>query len=131
MNKFSQIFVAAVCACLTLAPLAVHAAPARPGLHWGPDQKLGAGHARAWVAVDMDGRASSMGVSLDDNAAAQLRNDAGRELVLPLPTTAGVRSPGFRADSKLAFRVRYDVRTHTQITLLEGLPSAPALLAAR
>lgn len=115
---------------LAVSSLAAHAA-ARPGLHWGAPQPMGAGSARAWVAVDMDGSPTSMGVSIDEKAMASTRDHRDRDTVLPLPVTAGVRAPGFGPDSKLAFRVRWDAATHSHIVVLEGLQAMPPLNAAR
>lgn len=114
---------------LLMAALA-HAA-ARPGLHWGPVQPLGAGAARAWVAVDMDGEPTSMGVQIDPEAFESARIGHNSDAVLPLPVTAGVRSAGSRRGSQPAFRVRFDEKSRSYVVVLEGLKAVPQLSAAR
>jgi len=130
MPRSPIVVVSLVMLSLALTSLPSHAG-ARPGLHWGPPQQVGAGHARAWVAVDVDGEPSSMGVSLDEKALAATRRDGSLEPVLPLPVSSGVRAPGHGPDARLAFRVRWDARTQSHIVALEGLPPSLVLRAAR
>ena len=120
----------AVAGSILLMAAIAHAA-ARPGLHWGPAQPLGAGTARAWVAVDMDGEASSMGVQLDPAAFESARVGHNTDAVLPLPATAGVRAPGARRGSQPAFRVRFDEQSRHYVVVLEGLRAVPQLSATR
>jgi hypothetical protein len=126
----TAVFSLAVAASIMLAAALAHAA-ARPGLHWGPVQPLGAGTARAWVAVDMDGEASSMGVQLDPAAFESARIGHDTDAVLPLPVTAGVRASGSRRGPQPAFRVRFDEKTRNYVVVLEGLKAVPQLSAAR
>lgn len=122
--------VAALAAAVTLDA----SASDRVGLHWGDIRSLGAGKARAWVAVDVDGSASSMGVSIDEAAMKVKKGQAPIEAVLPLPndvTLAGVAASGTSAP---AFRVRYDVERRAYLVILEGIApvaAAPAGLATQ
>jgi len=95
----------------------------RVGLHWGEARPLGAGSASAWVAVDMDGAASSLGVSIDEAAMKSAGANGEIEAVLPLPkdvTLAG------GAAGKTAFRVRYDRERRTYLVMLDGLNTVAA-----
>ncbi len=120
--------LALLAAVVALAAAAsVHAsAPNRTGLHFGDPRPLGAGSASAWVAVDVDGSAGSMGVSIDE-AAMRVAGRAGEiEAVLPLPKDVTVAG----ATAKTAFRVRYDRERRTWLVMLDGLAPAAAPPAA-
>jgi len=125
---------------LTLALLAishaapVHAEPARPGLHQGPARTLGAGIARAWVAVDVDGTPVSMGVSLSPAAMASTRLGIA-DVELPLPVSAGVGTRS-RYQPQPMFRVHLDEKSREFVIVLEHLPQvrdakAPETVALR
>lgn len=112
----------------SLAALAAATVPAgaanRVGLHWGEARPLGAGTASAWVAVDLDGSASSMGVSIDEAAIRSAGSRGELEAVLPLPkdvTLAGANA------GRTQFRVRFDRERRTYLVMLDGL--APAVAA--
>jgi hypothetical protein len=132
--KALHLSLAAV--ALATSVTAAAAAPAT-GLHWGEARPLGAGTARAWVAVDLDGAPASMGVSIDEKAmASRPRGTAELEALLPLP--ADVRVGGVEdastdraAWARPAFRVRWDRLTRSYVISLDGLAAPERLSATR
>lgn len=117
-----KLALAATLAALAAAASVHASAPNRTGLHFGEPRPLGAGTASAWVAVDVDGSASSLGVSIDE-AAMRVAGRAGEiEAVLPLPKDVTVAG----ATSKTAFRVRYDRERRSYLVMLDGLAPAAA-----
>lgn len=118
---------AALAAGTTVAAHATN--PNRTGLHWGPARALGAGTARAWVAVDMDGTPASVGVAVDDEALRAAR--AGEEAVLPLPAEAFAAGAGAQ---RATFRVRWDRERRAWLVMLDGplsVAGSPAALSAQ
>jgi hypothetical protein len=119
--------VAALAAAAT-----VHASAAdRVGIHWGEPRPLGAGTASAWVAVDVDGSASSMGVSIDEAAMKAAGRSGPIEAVLPLPKDVTLDGA---AAGRTSFRVRYDRERRTYLVMLDGLntvAAAPGALSAQ
>jgi hypothetical protein len=116
------------------AAASVHASAAnRVGIHWGEARPLGAGTASAWVAVDIDGSASSMGVSIDEAAMQGAGNRGEIEALLPLPLLPkDVSLAG--ATARTAFRVRYDRERRTYLVMLDGfntVAAAPGALSAQ
>lgn len=127
MNR-SMMIAAATLALVAISHAApVHAQPARPGLHQGPARALGAGTARAWVAVDLDGTPVSMGVSMSPAAMASTRLGMA-DVELPLPVSAGVGMNG-RYRPQPAFRVRLDEKTREFVIVLEHLEQVRGLKA--
>ncbi len=131
----AMIIAASVFALSVLVTLVTHIAlahaGARPGLHWGPAKPFGSGTARAWVAVDMDGQASQLGVSIDPAALESARLGRDTEAVLPLPVSSGIRAASAGPARGPAFRVRYDDRSRQYVVVLEGVQAMPELTAAR
>lgn len=132
MSKLSLLVTALAVA--TTAVLA-HAAPAT-GLHYGNALPLGAGTARAWVAIDVDGKPVSMGVSIDEKAMQSRPNGTPTEAHLPLPATVWVRpelaAPSRDASkSRPAFVVRYDRDTKSYLVVFDGFASPAHLTASR
>lgn len=119
MKKLAILASAVALGATTLAASAAD----RVGLHWGDARPLGAGTASAWVAVDMDGAARSLGVSIDEAAMKSAGSRGEIEAVLPLPkdvTLAGA------AAGRTAFRVRYDRERRTYLVMLDGLDAVVA-----
>lgn len=113
------------------AAASVHATAAnRVGIHWGEARPLGAGTASAWVAVDMDGSASSLGVSIDEAAMKGAGSRGEIEALLPLPKDVSLAG----ATARTTFRVRYDRERRTYLVMLDGLSpvaAAPGALSAQ
>jgi hypothetical protein len=112
------------------AALAGHAATRTRdavGLHWGEPTALGAGAARAWVAVDLDGTTSAIGVSIDEAALRTWTAGGETEALVPLPEDVAVNG---LTRERAALRVRYDRDGGRYIVALEGLAPAAATLAA-
>jgi hypothetical protein len=134
MNR-SMLIAAATLALVAISHAApVHADPARPGLHHGPARAFGAGTARAWVAVDMDGTPVSMGVSMSPAAMASTRLGMA-DVELPLPISAGLAA-NRRHQPQPAFRVHLDTKTREFVIVLDHLPQvreakAPETVALR
>lgn len=118
--------LALLAALAALAVAAAAHAANRTGIHYGEARALGAGTASAWVAVDEDGSACSMGVSIDEAAMHSGGRRGEAEAVLPLPK--GVAVAG--ASGKTSFRVRWDAERRTWLVMLDGLAPAAAAPAA-
>ncbi len=112
-----------------------NAAPST-GMHYGEALPLGAGTARAWVAVDVDGTPVSMGVSIDEKAMRSGRKGVA-EALLPLPASVQVRPDvivNARDAAKAAipaFIVRYDRETRSFVVVYDGFVSPAQLVATR
>jgi len=124
---------AAVAAHVTVAI----AAPAT-GLHYGDAVPLGAGTARAWVAIDVDGTPVSMGVSIDEKAMrSRPKRDGACEARLPLPAVAQARSeaPTTTRDAAKAavpaFVVRYERAAKSYMVVYDGFVPAAQWVATR
>lgn len=126
-----SITVLALAALAALAAASATAAPAT-GIHWGEARTLGAGSARAYVAVDVDGSVSSFGVSIDE-AALKVKGTAAPEALLPLPSDLSLEAfaASKAAFAQPAFRVRYDRAARTYLVMLDGLAPANGKDAAQ
>lgn len=126
-----KLMLLASLAALAVAASVPAGAANRVGIHWGEARPLGAGSASAWVAVDVDGSASSMGVSIDEAAMKSAGSRGALEAVLPLPrdvTLAGTNA------GRTQFRVRFDREQRTWLVMLDGIApvvAAPGALSAR
>lgn len=116
------------------ASVTIANAASSTGLFYGEAMPLGAGKARAWVAVDVDGTPVSMGVSIDEKAMRSSRKGAS-EVRLPLPASVQVRPDvvvNARDASKAtvpAFVVRYDRETRSYVVVYDGsVPPAPLVV---
>jgi hypothetical protein len=97
------------------------------GLHWGAPTALGAGAARAWVAVDLDGTTGAIGVSIDEAALRTWTASGETEALVPLPQDVAIHG---LARERAALRVRYDRAGGRYLVALEGLAPAGATLDA-
>ncbi len=121
----------ALAASVTISNAAPHT-----GLHYGEALPLGAGTARAWVAVDVDGTPVSMGVSIDEKAMRSGRKGIA-EARLPLPASVQVRPEAIVQSRDAAqatvpaFVVHYDRGTRSYLVVYDGFVSPAQLVATR